>query len=149
MVTTPHVKWVTELRTYDVVDPEGARRLLESSIEGGEVVDTHAVELAPDAPHVFILRKAPDVLYHELRLRGWPLRKVLDNVWAEILDLVASAATARWPHAIQLDVTNRRPQDTVEAMARCMRFGCRGEEVDWLSYAEEKGFLSLIEGLSR
>jgi Predicted nucleotide kinase (related to CMP and AMP kinases) len=108
------------------------------------------VELSPDPEVVVVLRKAPDRLYEELRERGWPLRKILDNVWAEMLDVVYTRALERWGDVVQIDVTWKTPEETFELLKLCIgEKKCKNDEVDWLGYAEEKGFLDFIERLSR
>jgi adenylate kinase len=150
LMKTPFVRYLPELDTYEVVDPHGARALVYEVAKPGSVVDTHVVELSPDPEVVVVLRKAPDRLYEELKERGWPLRKILDNVWAEMLDVVYTKALERWGNVAQIDVTWRTPEETFELLKLCIgEKNCRRDKVDWLSYAEEKSFLDFIERLSR
>ncbi|MGC8994406.1 MAG: adenylate kinase family protein [Pyrobaculum sp.] len=150
LVNTPYVVYIPELATYEITDLAGAAEVVRKAVGAGDVVDTHVVELSPDPEAVVVLRKAPDVLFRELVDRGWPLKKVLDNVWAEMLDVVYVKAKERWPWAVQIDVTKRSQDETFEAIRRCVAGGsCLDEAVDWLSYAERTGFLEFIERLSR
>jgi adenylate kinase len=150
LMKTPFVRYLPELDTYEVVDPHGARALVYEATKPGSIVDTHVVELSPDPEMVVVLRKAPDRLYEELKKRGWPLRKILDNVWAEMLDVVYTKALERWGNVAQIDVTWRTPEETFELLKLCIgEKNCGRDKVDWLSYAEEKGFLDFIERLSR
>ncbi|MEM0463966.1 adenylate kinase family protein [Pyrobaculum sp.] len=147
---TPFVRYIPELDTYEIVDMEKAKEVVHLAVGTGDVVDTHIIELSPDPDVVVVLRKAPDVLYKELKDRKWPTKKILDNVWAEILDIVYVEASSRWPWAVQIDVTHRTPDETFEIIRRCVAEAkCVGDEVDWLDYAERSGFLSFIERLSR
>mgnify|MGYP001770628540 FL=1 len=147
---TPFVRYIPGLDTYEIIDMEKAKEAVRLAVGNGDVVDTHIVELSPDPDVVVVLRKAPDVLYRELKERGWPAKKILDNVWAEILDVVYVEATSRWPWAVQIDVTRRTPDETFGIIRRCVAEAkCVGDTVDWLDYAERSGFLSLIERLSR
>ena len=150
LMKTPFVRYLPELDTYEVVDLHGARALVYEAAKPGSVVDAHVVELSPDPEVVVVLRKAPDRLYEELKERGWPLRKILDNVWAEMLDVVYTKALERWGDVAQIDVTWRTPEETFELLKLCIgEKNCLRDKVDWLSYAEEKGFLDFIERLSR
>lgn len=139
------MRYIPELDTHEIVDVEAARRHVHKAAAPGTVVDTHVVDLPPDPELVIVLRKAPDVLYRELSSRGWPQRKVIDNVWAEILDVVYTEARGRWGRVYQIDVTRRDPQDTFELIRRCVLGECPNDEVDWLTYSEETGFLQFIE----
>ena len=150
LAKTPYVRYIPELDTYEVVDFQNSRALVYMAVAPGDVVDTHAVELSPDPEVVVVLRKAPDVLYRELAERGWPSKKILDNVWAEMLDVVYIKAVERWGEVVQVDVTRRTPEETFEVLKLCVgEKRCSSDEVDWLGYAEKTGFLDFIERLSR
>ncbi|MEM0369198.1 MAG: adenylate kinase family protein [Pyrobaculum sp.] len=147
---TPYVKYLEELVTYEIVDLEGARSYVWSLIKPGDVLDTHVVELSPDPEVAVVLRKAPDVLFKELSTRPWPLKKVLENVWSEVLDVVYVQAVERWRRVYQIDVTKREPDETLQLLIKCVKHGvCIDDRVDWLSYVEKSGFLDFIENLSR
>ncbi len=150
LAKTPYVRYIPELVTYEVVDLQNSRALVYMAVAPGDVVDTHAVELSPDPEVVVVLRKAPDVLYRELAERRWPSKKILDNVWAEMLDVVYVKAVERWGEVVQIDVTRRTPEETFEVLKLCVgEKRCSSDEVDWLGYAEKTGFLDFIERLSR
>lgn len=147
---TKYVRHIEELATYEIIDLEGAKEYIHSLLRPGDVFETHVVDLSPDPQVVFVLRKAPDVLFRELAGRSWPLKKILDNVWSEILDVVYVQARERWGRVYQVDVTHRDPEETHKTLLRCVEEGvCIDEEVDWLGYAEATGFLDFIESLSR
>jgi adenylate kinase len=148
---TPYVRYLPELDTHEIVDASGARQFVLSRVADGDVVDTHVVELSPDPEVVVVLRKAPDILYSELVARGWPLRKVVENVWAEILDVIYVEARRRWRDGVvQVDVSKRDPDETLEIIVACVVGGrCVNEEVDWLGHAERSGFLDFISRLER
>lgn len=149
LANTPYVKHLRELQTHEIIDMEGAKRFVRSLLRPGDIVDTHVVELVSSVKLAIVLRKAPDVLFKELVSRGWPLRKVLDNVWAEILDLVYVEAAKRW-RVYQIDVTYRKPDETSEILLKCVVDNiCVDEPVDWLEYSERTGFLRFIERLAR
>jgi len=149
LLSSPYVKYVPHLDTYEIVDMERAKRYVKPLLSKGRVLETHVVELVDDVDVVFVLRKAPDVLYAELAKRGWPTRKVVENVWAEMLDVVYVAARERWGKVFQIDVTRRSPEETSALLMKCLSGECVDEKVDWLSYAERSGFLDFIERLSR
>lgn len=150
LANTPYVIYIPKLATYEIIDLASAAEIVRRAVGPGDVVDTHVVELSPDPEAVVVLRKAPDVLFRELVDRGWPLKKVLDNVWAEMLDVVYVKAREKWSGAVQIDVTKRSHGETFEAIRRCVvGDNCIDEAVDWLSYAERTGFLDFIERLSR
>jgi len=149
LLSLPYVRYVLHLDTYEIVDMKKAKRYVKPLLSRGRVLETHVVELVDDVDVVFVLRKAPDVLYAELTKREWPTRKVVENVWAEMLDVVYVAAKERWNNVFQIDVTHRSPEETSALLMKCLSGECINDEVDWLSYAERSGFLDFIERLSR
>lgn len=145
----PFTTWDPSSLTYDITDVEAARRELERELGPDYVLDTHVLELVPDVDRVFVLRKRPDVLFRDLSARGWPLTKVVDNVWAEVLDYIYVEAKSRWSEVIQLDVTDRTSDQTADIIAKCLREGmCQNDYVDWLGYSLETGLLELLESIS-
>nr|KJR74217.1 MAG: adenylate kinase [Thermoproteus sp. AZ2] len=145
---TRFTKWDPYSMTYDVVDVEGAREMLREVLVGDHVVETHAVELLPSRDYsAFVLRKRPDVLLRDLSARPWPRHKILDNVWAEVLDHVYVKARELFAEVHQIDVTHRRPEDVVAVIEACaLHRQCVDEEVDWLEYAASSGLLDELEG---
>ncbi|MEL9989791.1 MAG: adenylate kinase family protein [Thermoproteus sp.] len=145
----PFTRWDPYSLTYDILDAEAARRVLEGEMTGDYIVDTHVLDLIGDVDYVFVLRKRPDVLFRELKGRGWPLHKVVDNVWSEILDYIYLQAKERWRRIYQIDVTEKSTHQTVDVMVKCIRgFVCPDDEVDWLQYSLETGFLDELEAIA-
>ncbi|MEZ0248917.1 MAG: adenylate kinase family protein [Thermoproteus sp.] len=146
----PFTKWDPYSLTYDILDVEAARRALEEEMAGDYIVDTHVLDLiGGDVDYVFVLRKRPDVLFKELKGRGWPLHKVVDNVWSEILDYIYLQAREKWGRIYQIDVTEKSTGQTVDAMVKCIRgVACPDDEVDWLQYSLETGLLDKLEAIA-
>lgn len=145
---TQFTKWDPHSLTYDIVDVDGARRLLQEVLAGDHVVETHVVELLPSRDYsAFVLRKRPDVLLRDLSARPWPRHKILDNVWAEVLDYVYIKTRELFAEVHQIDVTHRKPEEVAAMIEACaVRRRCVDEEVDWLEYAASSGLLEELEG---
>ncbi len=145
----PFTMWDPSSLTYDIVDVEAARRELERELGSDYVLDTHVLEVVADVDRVFVLRKRPDVLFKDLSARGWPLAKVVENVWAEVLDYIYIEARSRWGDVAQLDVTDRTSDQTAEIIIKCLKEGtCLSDSIDWLGYSLETGFLEVLESIS-
>ncbi|MGC9169568.1 MAG: adenylate kinase family protein [Thermoproteus sp.] len=145
----PFTSWDPHSLTYDIVDVEAAREELAKELTGDYILDTHVLDIVDDVDRVFVLRKRPDVLFKDLADRRWPLHKILDNVWAELLDYIYVEARGKWGDIYQIDVTNRSSLQTAEAVVNCLRNGaCIDEEVDWLAYSLKSGFLERLESIS-
>lgn len=139
--------WDPEADTYDVLDVEAAREYLASFLAGDHIADTHVLEVLPSRGYLaFVLRKRPDALMRDLLRRGWRMRKVLDNVWAELTDYVYVQAKGLFKALRQIDVTERGPEEVAAVISKCVAGGgCIDEEVDWLEYATRSGLMESLE----
>jgi len=100
---------------------------------------------------VVVLRRCPLRLIEELRLRGYPEEKVLENAEAELLGVVYVEAMRRMGggRVFQVDTTDRGVEETVELCYRALRGMWGGEEVNWVSRLEGEGRLQeLLSKLS-
>ena len=111
-----------------VIDEEAVKSSLREELSGRDfVVETIYPSLVPFADRVLVLRRNPAELWDVLSSRGWPERKVAENVEAELLGVVAEEARETFPNACEIDVTGK----TVEQVIREFEEG-RCEQVDWL-----------------
>ncbi len=141
------------LKCYSI--DELAESLGSSSVEDGErVVDTGKLyTLIPDAlgsrcvvyghllPHVvprlkvegaMVLRCEPSVLRERLERRGYPHKKVRDNVEAELIGVVASETRRAFGKVGELDTTSAVPDEVAVAIwhaAKERSWG--GLRIDW------------------
>ncbi len=116
---------------------ERLRRLAEE--KGLLVVDSHYGEVAPPdlVDKVIVLRLDPEVLEKRLRERGWPEKKVKENVAAEVLGVCTVNAVEEQGEdkVYEVDVTGKSLDEVVAEVLRIIR-GERGEpgaRIDWLS----------------
>ncbi len=94
------------------------------------------VKLPVDA--VIVLRARPDVLLKRLEPRGYPRKKLLENVMAEMLDYCLSKAEARYGSVWQIDTTHRTATQTAETILEALESNSRiWEPVDWSPMLEE------------
>ena len=139
--------WVgydAERRSF-VIDEERLCRELGGLTRGepGIVFETHwpqpVVECSEARIEAIVLTRCrPDVLLERLRRRGWPERKVLENVEAELLGVLAAdareAAEAAGAPLLEIDTTAVTPWEAarrvLEALQRGRTWGCC---IDWLS----------------
>ncbi len=117
------------------------------------VIATHIVFKPRGIPigAVIVLRRSPLRLLEELRLRGYPEAKVLENVEAELLGVVYVDALRKVGEGrvFQIDTTERRVVETVDLAYRALKREWGGEEVDWVSRLERDGSLQgLLSRLS-
>ncbi len=130
-----------EERMSYVIDEERLVERVLSIVErhGKAVIDTHYPEILPPMlPRmVFVLRLHPMLLEERLRRRGWPWRKIKENIEAEILGVVTYNALERFgeDRVYEIDTTGRGVDEIVGEIMDVMRRGPGRQRifVDWLS----------------
>ena len=145
---------------YDYYDPETnsyvineervsarVRELCESG--RGIVISTHYPEVLDSevVDVVVVLRLDPRELIARLRSRGWSVKKVAENVMAEVLSVVLSNAVARFGtgKVVEVDVTGKTPEEVVDELLHKVRGGATpGGYIDWLGVVEP-GFIEELE----
>lgn len=126
----------------------------------GAVVETHWVQgvvgcgVKPSA--IVLLRCNPLILLRRLMLRGWPPRKVAENVEAEMLGVVAAEAlqAAESTGAMLVEVDTSHDPDPAGVAAHIARLLDRGVEgrgccIDWLELLGDEGMEELLSKLSQ
>ncbi|HOJ96574.1 MAG TPA: adenylate kinase family protein [Methanospirillum sp.] len=119
-------------RDTDIIDEE---RWAEefSPVEG--IIEGHLTHLLP-ADRVIILRCRPDVLKERLTRRGYPEKKIKENVEAEILDVcLAEAFDIHGEEKLyEIDTTNADIPDCAEQIEAVIRGTAKPVVgiVDWL-----------------
>ncbi len=101
------------------------------------------VQLPADA--VIVLRTDPRVLWKRLEKRGWPRKKIAENVLAEALDYCLIKAEEKYEKVSQLDTTRRSAEETAELVRKIVQGKHIFEDVDWseaLIELIQKGFIS-------
>jgi len=112
-------------------------RISRLRVKGGAVYYGHLLPyvFAPEAlTKVVVLRCEPGVLKKRLAERGYPDRKLIDNVEAELIGLVSSDAFAVYgdAKALELDTTHTSPQEAALTIAKVLRGEARAQgRIDW------------------
>jgi adenylate kinase len=119
-----------------------------SASEGNIIIEGHyAVDVVPenDVHAVFVLRRDPHELKTVLEKRGYPEKKVWENLASEILDvcLLDALSACGADKVCEVDVSGK----TVEAVAEEIilviekKKECKPGIVDWLGKLEKTGQL--------
>nr|WP_230972404.1 adenylate kinase family protein [Archaeoglobus neptunius] len=143
------VESVIELarKNDSIIDEEGdevvidVERLSKTRFDG--IVEGHLSHLlSPDL--TVVLRCNPLVLKKRLEERGWSEEKVMENVEAELLDVILVEALESCPEVYEVDTTNLKVDDVadiVEGIVRGdagLRRNYKPGKIDWLSELEER-----------
>jgi|ECHnycMinimDraft_1075156.scaffolds.fasta_scaffold02110_4 adenylate kinase len=131
-----------ETQSY-IVDEEALKREITSLAKSKDVIiETIYPSLVECADLVIVLRRNPLRLLEELKARGWPLRKVMENVEAELLGIVEAEARESFSNVCTIDTTSKTPSDVVRTVlaGQC-------DDVDWLSVEESTRVIELLQSM--
>lgn len=111
------------------------------------ILEAHFSAKLPSSikPWVFVLRCNPETLARRLRSRGYPKRKIAENIWAEILDFCLQEALDRFGagRIHEVDTGGRNIKAVTEEMLKVIE-GKRKPQVgafNWLQRLERDGKL--------
>lgn len=81
-------------RKSDIIDIDQMDRLLMENINPLEtiILDGHISHLLGCVSKIIVLRCHPDILKKRLEKRGWDNKKIMENIHAEILDVILCEA---------------------------------------------------------
>ncbi len=121
---------------------------------GSYVVETHWLEVFEDVDVEFIVltRCNPLTLVKRLKARSWPLRKIAENVEAELVGVIASEAAKFVEKGIpvyEVDTTERSVDELVREVLEAYRARRSKCCVDWLEKLSSSELNSVIEFLSK
>ncbi len=127
-----------------IVDVERLAERVRSILPKGLVfLEGHLSHLLkPDK--VIVLRCNPVELKRRLEGKGWPEEKVLENVEAEMVDVILVEAVELCEEVYEIDTTNMRPEEVAEIIERIVageegvREAYRPGRVDWISSVGER-----------
>ncbi|MET1124023.1 MAG: adenylate kinase family protein [Archaeoglobaceae archaeon] len=118
-----------------VVDVEKIRE-----VEFDGIVEGHLAHFM-DADVVIVLRCDPLVLKERLAKRKWDYDKIMDNVEAELLDVILVESLEMHENVYEIDVTHMSVEEVADAVEKII--AGEGEKfkpgkVDWLSKYEDR-----------
>lgn len=123
-----------------IIDEERLVNSILNKLSPCTIVPTHYPSLFLDfegfnelVPFVILLRLNPLVLFERLLSRGWPRRKVLENVMAEALGSVAEELIDYGDMTIEVDTTGMSPQSVLSSVMSGIVEWRTGISIDWLS----------------
>lgn len=82
-----------------------------------------------------VLRCNPLVIKERLLKRGWSYEKVMENVEAELIDLILVEALENCEEVYEIDTTEMSVEEVADAIEKILRFreGYEPGKVDWIS----------------
>jgi adenylate kinase len=107
---------------------------------GQVIIDGHyAHDYKPkiDDVIIFVLRRAPWVLYDELGQRGYDEKKIWENIESEIMGICSNEARENHDIVCEIDTTRLSLKDITSNILRIMeeKDPCPTEQIDWLTHS--------------
>ena len=121
-----------EARGTREVDVDALDREVRATAADGFLVGHYAHLLSVDL--AVVLRCHPRTLAARLGSRGWPERKVHENVEAEAIDTITQEAVALLSKVYEVDTTSATAEDSATAVLAILQGKTEGHEpgrVDW------------------
>ncbi len=117
-----------------VVDVEKLAEEVRKIVRGVTIVEGHLSHLLK--PNVaIVLRCNPIELKRRLESKGWSEEKVLENVEAELIDVILVEALEEVGEVYEIDTTNSSPDEVANAVEEILKG--RGDryrpKIDWIS----------------
>jgi len=112
-------------------------RLLKREVSGKTVIFGHLLPYAlsrASAAKVVVLRCEPAILKKRLASRGYSQQKVIENVEAELIGVIASDSFDKFgkTKTSEVDTSRTSPEDAADAVVGAARGRAnRGPRIDW------------------
>jgi len=119
-------------RGSKIVDTDKLKDLV---IQDNSIVDGHLSHFII-SDFVVVLRTRPDVLKERISKRGWPLRKVTENVEAEILGVCSFEAYETGQKVLEMDTSKKTPKEVAKSIKALIDNNKSTKEIDWLEKFE-------------
>lgn len=102
------------------------------------VIDGHLSHLLP-VDQVVVIRTHPKVIGERLSERGYPKRKISENVEAELVDVCLVEAIDKHENVIEVDATNKPPEKVVDEILELLNKGVKRKIgiIDWTEVYDE------------
>ncbi|HDN76016.1 MAG TPA: AAA family ATPase [Acidilobales archaeon] len=101
------------------------------------IIDSHYGEIIDDdlIIKIFVLRMNPLRLIKRLKKRGWPKKKVKENLEAEALGVCLINALESHPEekVCEIDVTGKSVKEVVDIIIEMLSTSCKPLYIDWFS----------------
>jgi adenylate kinase len=117
---------------------ELARLASEEFRERNVVIDGHLSHFIP-ADIVIVLRLHPGAVAERLKVRGYPPKKLAENVEAEFVDVILVEAVEENENVLEVDTTGKGPEEVLNEVLSLLQAGIKRRVgiVDWSdSYGE-------------
>ena len=129
-----------EAGSYDVDVEKLNDSIMSERHDGTVFLDGHLSHFV-DCDIIIVLRCAPKKIYQRLKERGYDEKKILENVQAEVLDVILSESTESDAKVFEIDCSDLSPDQVADRIERIVILDETDDaspgSVDWSGEMEE------------
>ena len=129
-----------EAGSYDVDVEKLNDSIMSEDLDSTVFLDGHLSHFV-DCDVIIVLRCDPHILYKRLKERGYDEKKVLENVQAEVLDVILSESMESDAKVFEIDCSELTPIQVADRIERIVILGETNDSspgnVDWSGEMEE------------
>ncbi len=125
-----------------IVDVKKLNREMKRFLKNKDnlIIDGHLSHFIP-SDITFVIRLDPSLLARRLKRRGYLRKKILENIEAELLDVIYAEALNNSKNVIQINATSKKREKIINQMLSAIKGRFKGDQVDWLSkYSDVRKF---------
>lgn len=114
-----------EERHADIVDEDKVVDALEDKLERGNlVIDWHVCDAFPEQQIdlVVVLRTENSILYDRLKAREYDQAKIIENIDAEIMEVILNDAREQYDEDIIVSLNSNKEEDIEENVDRIIKW---------------------------
>lgn len=131
-----------EKRGTHLMDIDKLKQELQPMLEGDVILDGHLAHYFPDLDYVFVLRTNPKNLKSRLKSKEYKDEKVVENVQAEILDVILQETVElHGKNIFEFDTTEKTVSEIVKEQKAILDQNKevmslhRPGKIDWTGYS--------------
>jgi len=125
-----------EDRDSKIIDVDALDEYIIEHFTGKDIVLEGHLSHLLSVNLAIILRCDPLVLEQRLKEKGWPQKKIKENVGAEILDVIKVEAFEVLDKVYEIDTTQRSSEEVVDTIEGIMDGNYEDPKIDWLGKYE-------------
>lgn len=128
-----------EKRDSYIVDEEKLDKILDSCVKKNCILEGHLAHYYSDLDLLIVLRTNPNELRRRLKGKGWKEKKVVENLQAEILDIILQQAVERQGEVYEVNTSDKSAYKSAKIIKEIIEDESEREEyepgrIDWSGY---------------
>lgn len=125
-----------EERDSHIIDIEALDAFIKEEYYNKEVIFEGHLSHLLSVDMAVVLRCNPLELQKRLATKGWKESKIMENMQAEILDVIKIEAHEHLEMVYEVDTTSKNPQEVADYFESVISGKSVGEDIEWLEEYE-------------